>query len=334
MIELIYGDDDVSVDDALADVMSDVGPAELGDINCIVIRDDDLKPEAVMSAAFTIPFMADRRVVVVRGLLSRFERRMSGGRSRGGSGSGRRNSLGEWADFADGLSDLPLTTRLVFADGATAQNNPMFRKLSPMAEVRAFQLPRDREMPGWVSRRAAALGVGIEPAACAELANAVGRQPRLIDSELRKLALLAEGRRIRADDVRTMVAYVREANIFQAIDAVTDGRTGVALRLVRKIMNDGSSATYVMSMLARQVRLLLLAKDLGGSGAAQDEMVRRMRLSGWALNKTLDQSRRISQEYLVRVHGLLVETDLALKTRPLDDQLAVEMLITEMSLGR
>ena len=333
MIQLLYGDDLVGVEDALASVTADSGPEDLRDVNHISLRADDLTPDSVAAAAFTVPFMADRRTVIVKDLLTRFERSRSR-RGSGSSGHAARDPLGEWSGLVDQLDSMPPTTDLVFVDGGLSRNNPMLRRLSPMSEVREFRMPSERDLPGWIANRAATIGVKIDRGACAVLADAVGRQPMLIDSELRKLALYRGDRPATAEDVREMVAYVREANIFQAVDAVIDGKTNVALRLVGRIMDDGSPAAYVMTMIARQIRLLLMANDLMARGEAQNEIGSRIRLSGWVLNKTIQQARRISRENLEYMHGRLVETDLLLKTKPIEEQLALEMLIAELTTRR
>ena len=327
MIHLVYGEDDVSVDEALTDLAQSAGPDDLRDVNYTSLDADGLTPNAVAAAAFTVPFMSDRRVVVIRGLLSSFERRPPSGSRR----SSNSDLLKAWTEFADQLNSLPPTTDLAFVDGGLSKSNPLVRKLTPLSQVREFPLPRERDMPGWIMRRANSIGVRIEPRAAATLAEAVGRQPRLIDSELRKLALYSDGTPVGVEDVRNMVAYVREANIFQAVDAIIDRRTGVALKMLRRIMEDGAPAAYVMTMIARQVRLLLMAKDMKEQGLPQDEIGRRLRLSGWVLNKTLQQERRLSFDYLAHVHNQLVKTDLALKTKPLDEQLALEILVAELS---
>ena len=336
MIELIYGEDTPAVEDATAQLVANAGPEDLRDVNCVTLQAERLTPDAVSAAAFTVPFMADNRVVVVKGLLTTFERRRPGrvsGRagSSGGSGGRGRDPLSAWSDFIEQLPSLPPTTHLAFADGGLAGNNPMLRKLKPLSEIREFGLPRDRDMPGWIANRARTIGVDIEQRACATLADAVGRQPMLIDSELRKLSLYCDGRQIGVDDVQTMVAYVREANIFQAVDAVIDGRTAVALRLAGKIMDDGSPASYLMAMFARQTRLLLLASDLLAHRQSQEEIGRRIRVYGWALNKTLQQARRTSPERLRYMHARLVETDLLLKTKPIEERLALEMLVADLT---
>ena len=328
MIQLIYGEDVVSAEESLAEITRNTGPDDLRDINYTSFLAEDVTPEQLNAAIFTIPFMSDFRVVVVRGLLTTFER----GRRRSGGSKSNRNPLGQWSGLPDELGSIPPTTNLTFVDGALSKSNPMLRKLAPQSDAREFPLPRERDMPGWIMARAKTLGVDIQPRASATLAEAIGRQPRLIDTELRKLALYVDARAIREDDVRRMVAYVREANIFQAVDAVIDGRTGVALSLITRIMDDGSPAAYILTMLARQARLLLMAKDMTERGVPRDDMGRRLRLSGWVLNKTLQQERRMTQEYLAYFHHRLIETDLTLKTKPIPEQLAIETLVADLTI--
>ena len=329
MIQLIYGEDVVSAEEALTETTRNTGPDDLRDINYTLFLAEEVTPEQLNAAVFTIPFMSDFRVVVVRGLLTTFERR--GRRASGARSNG--NQLGQWADFPEALGSIPPTTNLTFVDGALSKSNPMLRKLASQSEAREFPLPRERDMPSWIMSRAKTLDIELEPRASASLAEAIGRQPRLIDTELRKLALYADGRTITEEDVRQMVAYVREANIFQAVDAVIDGRADVALRLITRIMDDGSPAAYILTMLARQVRLLLVAKDMTARGLPKEDIGRGLRLSGWVLNKTLQQERRMTHEYLAYFHERLIETDLTLKTKPIPEQLAVEMLVADLTLS-
>lgn len=331
MIYLIYGEDEVSVEEAVADMKANAGPEELRDVNVTVLESTSLTPEEVASAAFTIPFMADRRLVIVRGLLSRFER----GRSSRSSprGQGQRNVVAPWVELAGRLNELPPTTDLVFTDGALSGGNSLLTKLKPLGKVKVFTLPRDNEIGNWISQRAAKHGMEIEPQAVAALANSVGRQPRILDAELRKLALYRDGQPVRQVDVERMVAYVREGNIFQAVDAVVEGRTGDAIRMARQIIDAGQSASYVATMIARQIRLLLLAKDMRTQRVPPNEIGQRLRLQSFAVNRTLRQESKLSLQRLTQMHRKLVDADLATKTTSMNEQLALELLIAELSLG-
>ena len=335
MIYLVYGDDEVGVEEELASMKRVASPEGVGDINVTILdaKGDSqaLTPDELTAAAFTMPFMADRRLVIVKQLLSRFETRAPSRTSmsrRPGS-----QEVQPWTDLADHLGELPPTTDLVFADGALDRRNPLLQKLKPMAQDRAFQLPRGNDLSQWVVQRASVHGVEIEPRAAFALADAVGRQPMILDSELKKLVLSRDGGRIREEDVHRMVVYVRESSIFQAVDAVLEGRTGDAIRMVRQIVDGGQPATYVITMIARQVRLLLLAKEMRAQRVAPRDMGQRLRLPGFAVDRALRQEARLPYERLTRMHRQLVDTDLAIKSTSVDEQVALELLIAEMALG-
>ena len=82
MIYLIYGEDSLSVEETLASLRVDSGPDELYDVNTTTLNGASVSMAELEAAWSTIPFMADKRIVVVRGLLARMERGRGGGSSR------------------------------------------------------------------------------------------------------------------------------------------------------------------------------------------------------------------------------------------------------------
>ena len=330
---MIYGDDSLSVEEMLASLISDGGDDDLYDVNTTTLNGATVSLAELEAAWSTIPFLADKRIVVVRNLLVRMEQ----GR---GSGSSRSRGMdGEWADIGERLAHVPDSTELIFVDAAVSRNNPLLRAIRPLAQVHEFRLPSVRDMPGWVRQRADRLGAAIEPSAVSALVDAIGNDTRLVDMELQKLALYrSDGRSggrsggmIRRQDVEAMVSYVREANIFAAVDAALEGRAGFALRLAHQILAEGRSSTYVVTMLARQVRFLIVAKDMKARGFQQDEIGRRLSIRGYPLTKTMQQEGRFSAERLAEIHRRLLEADLSIKTGAADEEMALDALIVGLS---
>ena len=107
-----------------------------------------------------------------------------------------------------------------------------------------------------------------------------------LSSEIEKLSLYCNGRRAEADDVRLLVPFANEVNVFNAVDAVMERRFPDALRSMRRLLEGGATGTYIVAMVARQVRLLLLTKELETSQrapAADGLSVGGLRLTGcWA----------------------------------------------------
>jgi DNA polymerase-3 subunit delta len=175
-------------------------------------------------------------------------------------------------------------------------------------------------------------GTDIESRAVEALAEAIGGDLRVIAVELEKLSLYRRGQPVRHQDVQELVSYTREANIFQAVDAMMEGRPNVALTLVHQLLQSGRPSSNVFSMVARQVRLLILAKDLRAQGVRPAEQGKRLGLSGYPLSKTQEQERRFSGRRLVELHRLLLEADISIKTTGVDEELVLDTLIAEMSL--
>lgn len=329
MIYLLYGEDTLSLDEKLAALRAIDAPADLYDVNSTTIDGASANLTELEMAWSAMPFLADKRVVIVRGLLARFEPRR--GRARGASRPRSKAAAGEWDGLGDRLANAPPSTELIFVEGSVARNNALFRAISKVAEVHRFALPSAREMPQWVRERADKMGAAIEPRAIAALTEAIGNDTRLVDMELQKLALYRSGQRIRRQDVEAMVSYAKEANIFAAVDAALEGRAGVALRMKHQLMEAGSSPIYLITMIARQVRFLILAKDLKSRGLRQDEIGERMSLRGYPLTKTLQQEGRFSAQQLVEMHRRLLEADLSIKTGAADEQTALDTLIVALA---
>ena len=329
MIYLIYGEDSLSVEEKLASLISVGSDDGLYDVNTATLNGATVGLAELEAAWSTIPFLADKRIVVVRDLLARMEQ------GRGGRSSRSGGLDGEWTDIGERLAHVPDSTELIFVDAAISRNNPLLSVIRPLTRVHEFRLPSVRDMPGWVRQRADRLGAAIEPSAISALVDAIGNDTRLIDMELQKLALYrSDGRSdgmIRRQDVEAMVSYVREANIFAAVDAALEGRAGFALRLAHQLLAEGRSSTYVVTMLARQVRFLIVAKDMKSHGFQQDEIGRRLSIRGYPLTKTMQQEGRFSAERLVEIHRRLLEADLSIKTGAADEEMALDALIVGLS---
>ena len=280
-----------------------------------------------------LPFLDPVRFVLVEGLLSVYERgagtaRGRGRRAAGGSSTGG----GDWDALAAAIPQMPETTRLVFLDGPLSRSNPLLRSLSGACEVHAKEPPVREGLAVWIKNQAQEKGSGIAPAAVRLLADLVGNNLWSLDRELEKLSLFCGGRNIEESDVQEMVAQVREASIFNAVDAIIDGNAATASRLLRQLFRDGRDAGYIIGMVARQLRLVALAKSLSEGGVSPNEVGSRIGLTAqFPLRKTLEQARRHSWPTINRGYQRLLEADLAIKRGRQEPELALDLLVADLA---
>lgn len=327
MIYSLSGDDDFTIRETLAGMKESVGTPDVLDVNIVTLGADVSLDEFTANAS-TVPFLADKRLVLVEGLLGRFER---GGGRRSGSAANGKKGLAEWERLPVVLASVPESTDVVFVDGRLSASNPLLKLIQERVTARTFNPPGPRELRMWIADRARSEGAQIEERAVQMLAETIGSDLPVIASELRKLALVASGRAIAAEDVDRMVSYAQESNIFASVDAIVEGRVSEALGLVHGLLEGGSPTGYLITMIARQVRLLILAKEIGARRLSTGEASQRLRLSGYPLRKTLYQADRFSMERLVEIHRMLLEADLAMKSTGADDELILDTLIADIA---
>ena len=327
---LVLHGDSFLVTEALAEIRQELGPEHLLESNTHKLTGNSVTLEQLRAVSSAMPFLADYRLVVVEGLLGSFE---AGGRRRGGGTA--RSRLARWEGLGDYAGEVPSTTHLVFVDELLRANNPLLRALAPSAKVKRIPVPRGEELARWIRNRAKTKGASVSPGALRLLNQYVGANLRLLDSELEKLSLYAGAEQIDEGDVRLMVAQVREASIFAAVDAIVQGNPSLALRLLRKLRNDGAALPYIQAMIARQLRLVTVAKELVETGVPRGEMGRRLELRAeFAVRKTLEQARRFSWPRLKALYACLLEMDLAIKQGRQDEDLALELLVARAAVLR
>ncbi len=331
MIYVLHGEDDFSKKAFLNDQREKIGQLDIRDANTTVLEGPDLKLPHLLEVANVVPFLAEHRLVIAEGLLGRFEEARPARRSR--AAGGRQNDpLEEWKGLAESLSELPPTTLLVFLEGRLRRGNPLLSQLSDVAEVKEFRILTGDALSRWLANKANDIGVKLAPSAARQLIDLVGGDLWVMQGELEKLALYADGETVDHEVVQLLVANSREANIFRTVDMVLGGRTSNAVRLVAQMQEEGADAGYIIAMLARQLRLMLLAKDLVEQGVPGSEMGRRLGLAAeFAVKRTLEQARRHSREKMVAMYVSLMEADLAIKRGQLSDDLAIETLFVELA---
>lgn len=326
---VLYGNDDFSRKVFLDDLRRQLGMPEVVDANTTVLKGQGLTLELVRDACSAMPFLADRRLVMVEGLLRQHDE-PQGTRGRGRASRQAREGLVQWEGLGAVVASLPPTTLLVFLEERLQKSNPLFQAIKGAVQVVEFAMPQGDALRRWIQRRAGEAGIALSPGAIGLLMDFVGGDLWALSGELDKLALYAGDRTVEERDVEALVARTREASIFQAVDAALVGQPGRAMRLFASLRQD-ATASYVVIMLARQLRFVLVAQDLLRQGVPGKELGKRLGLADFATRTVQEQARRHPAERVASMYRLLLEADMAMKTGELEDQLALETLVAELA---
>ncbi|MBI4497044.1 MAG: DNA polymerase III subunit delta [Chloroflexi bacterium] len=361
MVYIFHGADDFSLREAVAVLKATLGAGDpsLLDLNTAVLDGRTLTFPELQAHCETVPFLAPARLVIVEGLLARLARR---GRGREASAEGQTEEAaadpqegeppegegpseavdGAWAGLPDLLRRVPPTTTLVVLEGELKAGTALVRSIVKLAQVREFRPLRGKALLDWIQERVARAGGSITPGAVRLLADLVGDNLWAMAAEIAKLCTYALDRTITEQEVQALTVGAREASIFTLVDAIMGRKLPEASRTLRQLLDDGAAPPYLLFMIARQVRALLLARDLldadrrvpAAQRLGEEEIGKRIGITHpFALRKALEQARSAARPLLLTAYHRLLEADLALKTGRMEGDLAVELLVVELCRG-
>ncbi len=326
MLHILYGEDDFTTRELLREIKAECGGHELGEANITSLDGAKMTLDELLAACNTISFLAPKRLVIVEGLLRRFEQ---GSKRR--SDKSLSGEVKDWLPLVDQVPHFPKSTILVLIEGNLNTANPLLKALTPVATIKKCIPPKGQELQNWIRSRVQAKGGKISPQAVRFLADLIGNNLWVLSSEIEKLCVHAGDRHIETDDIHQLVSYAKESNIFQMVDAIVLGRMKVSSLLMHRLIDDGSAPPYLLYMITRQFRLLIQARTLLAQGETSRKVGEKLGLrSEFVLDKTLEQARGYSLERLEGAYRKLLKTDLAIKTGTMEGELALDLLVADL----
>src|SRR5512141_732604 len=121
MFYILHGENELERSERVADFKQKVGDESVRDLNVTVLDGRKVTLSEVQHATEAIPFLADKRLVIVEGLLTRLAAR-KGKADDGDEAAASGSSKEMLSGLLDYLPRLPETTRLVLVETQTIKD--------------------------------------------------------------------------------------------------------------------------------------------------------------------------------------------------------------------
>jgi DNA polymerase-3 subunit delta len=297
----------------------------------------------VLDAVRTAPFLAPRRLVIVReaeaflspkgGADAEDSSAEDGerGKGKGGDGGQGRHSLGDGgrvrAALLAHLKEPPPTGTLCLETAAWNENTTLAKRVAEIGLLVYCELTDPAALPRWLQSEAKKqYQKSLTYAAAQMLVEHLGTDFASLVSALDALALYAGAEeKIDTPQVDALVARGHHERVWDLCNAVAERRVARALELLDAFWSEGLVAPQIVGLLRTTLRQLIRVKAL----------VRRMSVDA-ALGKAgvpypaQDRVRRavaaMSSEHLADAYQAMVDADLEAKSGG-DDRMAMETLI-------
>ena len=180
-------------------------------MNFTSFEGDEVNPKEVIDLAETLPFFAERRVILIE---------KSGLFKKGGD------------DLADYLPDAPDSTLFLFVEEEVDKRSRLYKAVSKAGSVVVFGGQTDETLAKWVGNRVRREGKNITQGAYELFVSKTGNDMENIDKELEKLICYCMDREaITPEDVEAVTTEQITSRIFTMIDAIADHQQKKALDL-------------------------------------------------------------------------------------------------------
>lgn len=341
-VYLLYGEETFIRNDMVNMFRDRLLPEEVRDFNLDILEGREASAEGIATLAATLPFMSDKRVVIVKEAeFFKAKRKAAKEDNKGDASGGPEDAAGQAAveeksptgekALLDYLNNPATSTCLIFTTGSVDKKKKIYKAIEKNGQVVEFTPLKGKALNTWIDTRFAQTGKKIEPAAMAELITAVGSNLQQMAGEVEKLASYTGQRTtIKKDDVTNLVGRTVELSIFELVDAVGEKRYEKAVTMMREMVTYGEPPIRLLYMIVRQFRLLLQVKVLHGEGYPDNQIASKLKIHPYVTGKCVRQSRNFKREELEQAMEELLNTDIAIKSGQQEPLTALEIMLAHL----
>lgn len=277
---------------------------QYGDFALERIDAEDADPETVLEAIQSLPFLASRKMVVLRGL---------------GSNKTASGQIEQFIDAADDACDV------IFYEPLPDKRTGYFKVLKSKTQLEEYEELDPRSLAGWLVEEAKRQGGQLSPADAGYLVERAGTNQELLANELEKL--LISNPVISRKDIDELTVKTPQSKVFDLLDAAFAGDKERALELYADQRAQKVEPQAIMAMIAWQLKLLALAK--AGGGKSSQQIAKDAGLSPYPVMKAQNLARKIDDGRMRDMVAEALKIDEMSKTKTIDlDEALKTYLVT------
>ncbi len=306
-IYLFSGEEDFLQEEVLKKLKAYLLSSETADLNYQLFYGREAKGGEITETASTLPFTSEKRLVVVK----------------------EADRLGV-SDKEEVIryAQAPSPSTCLVLMGSKFDRRGRFYKSGK--EV-SFKPVYEKDLINWIIFRGRERGKRIAPRAAFELKERVGKNLRELDSELSKLLIYAgDKKEIGAEDVRALVGESKEVRTYHLTEAIGEKKTDKALKMLRKLLEEGRKAPEIIVFITYQMRRMARAKARLNRGEVWDEVLESLEIPTFLWKRFIAQIKNFSPQKLRENFYHLLQADLQSKSGRLTPRLVLELLVIKL----
>ena len=311
-VYLLYGEETYLIRQ-YRDKLKKVMVSDEDTMNFSAFSGEDINPKEIIDLAETLPFFADRRVILMED-----------------SGLFKKSGIGD--EIAEYLPEMPETTFFIFVEEAVDKRTKIYKALGKKGSTVEFKKQTDDVLARWVGGRIRKEGKGMTQAAYNLFISKTGTDMENIDKELEKLICYClDKEMIEVTDVVAVTTEQIQNKVFDMVDAIAGHQQKRALDLYYDLLALKEPAMRIMFLITQQFQRMMVVKSMSNQGFGNKDIATKAGCPEWAVRKYQGQCRSFTMEQLKQAIKDGVDYEEAVKTGRMNDQMAVELFIVQYS---
>lgn len=281
-------------------------------LNLVELDGATLSLDEFHAAVSTVSFLAKKRMIIVKQVMEKNSK----------MASQLAEMLLSWQDKGISSPDV----LLVFWEATSASKNSLFQLLRKQKFVQEFKSLRTYQLQEWIVHQVGLLGGSIQKQAVSCLVALIGSDLSLLAHEIQKLVALTRGTSITKDHLDLMTKGRYDSSIFLMVDALCKKDISSFFRLLHEQRMQGSHDLYILTMLIRQFRLMLLLQEycILYPEASNAKIASDLRLSPFVVQKTRFPLKYFKKEEILSLYQTFLEIDEDIKAGKKNPLLAID----------
>ena len=308
---LFYGPEDFWLEITIDTIKKDLIPDEVKAFNLEILYGGEISTQELLTRARLLPFMSSYRLLIVRG-----------------TENFTKDAFEQFLSYMDNPVD---STCIIWVADITDLKGIFYERCKKLGRAVHFKKLSERQVYGWLGKRAKELGLHITEEASSFMYQTVGGSLRDLSSEIFKLSLRYPHSQIGIEHIREMTTFSRLFTVFDLVDYVSKRDAAHAIVVLGKLFETQGRDTHTLlgflGMLARQMRLILKAKSGLREERGRSEVVKKLKpLPIFVIEKCLTQAKLWQDEELEEALHNIYDADGLIRTGSRGD-LVLENLI-------
>jgi len=319
---IFCGSDEKLIKDHVNFITNSVLDKNFIDLNYSKFDGSKTEFEMISDACETMPFMSDKKVVVVYRATFLED----------GSGTKNSNDLKNknFALLNEYLKNPPPQCILIiYYTFLSDREKPSskIKKLDKKACVIKVDKLKGESLQKICKSLFDAAGAKIGKSELVLFCSQVDNNMNIVSNEVEKLVSFANGRAITKSDILAMMPQKSENDIFNLVDYLSQKNIKRALDILNELIYKGEKIPFILFMVARQFNLLFNIKLGTESGKTKELLASELRLHPYVCEKMITQSNKFTIKRLKRNIELCLETEKVLKSTSTDDKINIEVFM-------